>query len=212
MSFTPSGSHHRGRMLARFGRADDGVTAIEFALAAPVLILLIFGLFDALFNLYMVSTLQGVVQKAARDSTLQGYSTAAGEAALDANVTAQIHRLLPSATVPTPTRQSFHTYADASSQKAEPWTDTDHDGTCDHGEPYTDLNSNGGWDPNGANTGGGGAKDRTIYTVTVSYPRLFPLAKMIGLSSTVTLTATTVLENQPYADQTQVGTTVLNCA
>ncbi|WP_019833634.1 TadE/TadG family type IV pilus assembly protein [Sphingomonas sp. PR090111-T3T-6A] len=193
-------------------RSDAGVTAIEFALAAPVLFLLLFGLFDALFNLYMVSTLQGVVQKAARDSTLQDYSTPTGQATLDAAVTAQVHRLLPSANVPTPTRQSFHTYADAAAQKAEPWTDTDHDGTCDNGEPYTDLNSNGSWDSNGANTGSGGAKDRTIYTVTVTYPRLFPLAKMIGLSSTVTLKATTVLENQPYADQNLVGTKILNCS
>jgi hypothetical protein len=171
----------------------------------------VFGLFDALFNLYMVSTLQGVVQKAARDSTLQSYNTPTGEATLDAAVTAQIHTLLPSATVPPPTRISYRTYADAAAKKAEPWTDTDHDGTCDNGEPYTDINSNGTWDADGGNDAGGGAKDKTIYTVTVSYPRLFPVARLIGLPSNVTLTATTVLQNQPYDDQSQVGTKTLNC-
>jgi Flp pilus assembly protein TadG len=187
-----------------------GATIIEFAIVLPVLCILLFGLFDALFNLYMKTTLQGAVQKAARDSSLESYNTPAGEATLDAAVSAQIHRVLPSATVPTPTRKSYTTYADAS-RKSEPWTDTDHDGTCDHGEPYTDENSSGSWDSDLGVTGGGDAKDKTIYTVTVTYPRLFPIAKFVGMSNTVTLTAQTILQNQPYDDQTPNGTKQLNC-
>ncbi len=191
-------------------RSSRGATAIEFALAAPVLCIVLLGLCDALFNLYMQTTLQGVVQKAARDSSLQANSTPTSEATLDAAVAAQIHNLLPSATVPTPTRVYYNTYADAA-RKSEPWTDTDHDGLCNHGEPYTDENNNGSWDPDLGLTGAGGAKDKTVYTVTVTYPRLFPLAKFIGLPNTVTLTASTVLQNQPYADQAQNGTAKLNC-
>ncbi len=188
-----------------------GATIVEFAIVVPVLLLLIIGLFDITYNLYMISTLQGVVQKAARDSTLQSANPAVADAALDAKVTSQVHALYPSATV-TPSRRFYRTYADASAKKAETWTDTDHDGTCDHGEPFTDTNNNGVWDVDGGNGGQGGAKDRTVYTVTVTYPRMFPIANMIGWSKTVTLAATTVLANQPYADQGVYTTpATLNC-
>ena len=54
----------------------------------------------------------------------------------------------------------------------------------------------------GVRSGGqGGAKDVVVYSVTVTYPRLFPVAKLIGLSENVKLNATTVLANQPYGDQ-----------
>lgn len=195
----PIGEHRHVLMLGFLGDAR-GVTIVEFAMVLPVLLLLLMGLFDITYNLYMVSTLQGIVQKAARDSTLQSSDPAAADAALDAMVTNQVHALYPSATV-TPTRRFYRTYAEAAAKQAEPWSDTDHDGTCDHGEPFTDNNNNGVWDADGGNQGQGGAKDRTVYTVTVTYPHMFPIAKTMGWSNTVKLAATTVLANQPYADQ-----------
>lgn len=202
----------RGQALIRaILRESGGATIVEFAIVVPVLLLLIIGLFDITYNLYMISALQGVVQKAARDSTLQSTDPAAADAVLDAKVTAQVQALYPSATV-TPSRRFYRTYAEASAKKAETWTDTDHDGTCDHGEPFLDANNNGVWDPDGANAGQGGAKDRTVYTVTVTYPRMFPIANAMGWSKTVTLAATTVLANQPYDEQgTYTAPKTLNC-
>ena len=58
----------------------------------------------------------------------------------------------------------------------------------------------------------GGAKDRTLYTVVITYPRFFPLWRFIGASSTTKLTASTILENQPYSDQNSYGAaTVGHC-
>ena len=192
-------------------RDRKGATIVEFAIVVPVLLLLIIGLFDISYNLYMISALQGIVQKAARDSTLQSANPTTADAALDTMVTNQVHALYPSATV-TPIRRFYRSYAEASAKKAETWTDTNHDGTCDNGEPFTDTNNNGTWDVDGGNGGQGGAKDRTVYTVTVTYPRMFPIAKAMGWSKTVTLAATTVLANQPYADQGVYTTpATLNC-
>lgn len=183
--------------------ADDrGSTVIEFALLAPVFLMVLMGLCDYAHTLYMISSLQGVVQKVARDSTIEDYSSVAAQAALDAKVVSQIKMLAADATVPPPTRRYYKTYAAATSRTAETWTDTDHDGTCDHGEQYSDANNNSVWDRDGgdANTGAN-AKDRVIYQVSVSYQRLFPIYRFIGLSNTVNLQATTVLANQPYAEQ-----------
>ena len=50
--------------------------------------------------------------------------------------------------------------------------------------------------------GQGGANDVTYYKMTVTYPRLFPFAWLIGWSATQTISAATILKNQPYATQT----------
>jgi len=50
-----------------------------------------------------------------------------------------------------------------------------------------------------------------LYTVSVSYPRAFPLLTIIGLPKTVTANARTVLRNQPFKLQA-VSTKVGNCA
>ena len=40
-----------------------------------------------------------------------------------------------------------------------------------------------------------------LYTVTVSYPRAFPVMGLLGFSETVTARSRTVLRNQPYGEQ-----------
>jgi Flp pilus assembly protein TadG len=202
------------RLTTRLGalaRDTHAATLVEFAIIAPVVCMLLLGAFDIGHTLYMRSVLQGVVQKTARDSTLETGTEADVQATLDNNVRAQVSALANNATI-TFSRRYYRDYATASAAQPEAWTDTDHDGTCDHGEPFQDANQNGVWDKDGANGGQGGAEDATVYTVTVTYPRMFPAAKFIGGSSTTTISATTVLRNQPYSDQGSYGTpVVLNC-
>ena len=57
----------------------------------------------------------------------------------------------------------------------------------------------------------GGARDAVLYTVTVSYPRAFPVMKLLGFSNTVTARARTVLRNQPYGAQNKTAP-IGNCA
>lgn len=204
-------SHRKGalaRLLARFRRDARGATIVEFALVAPVMSLLLLGAFDVAHTLYMRGALQGIVQKAARDATLETGLDSSNQTALDNKVKAQVRALANNATI-TPSRKWYRTFSNAAAAKFEPFTDTNGNGTCNGGEPYEDTNGNGAWDSSGGNTGQGGAKDAVIYSVTVSYPRLFPIYNMVGGSNTTTVTASTVLRNQPYGDQ---GTpTVRNC-
>lgn len=95
------------------------------------------------------------------------------------------------------TRRYYKTFSTASAAQAETWTDTNSNSTCDNGEPYTNANNNNTWDRDGGNAGQGGARDITVYNVTVNYAHMFPLWKFIGASGTQTLKATTVLANQP---------------
>lgn len=202
------------RRVPRIGRNERGMAVTEFALVAPVLCILLLGALDMSHSLYMQSVLQGVVQKTARDSTLESGTETAKQAALDANVVTNVRKLAKNATV-TITRRYFKDFTKAAQAAAEPFTDTTtgifHDGICNNGEPYQDSNNNGVWDKDGGDDGQGGAKDDVVYTVVISYPRMFRFG-FLGLPPTTTVTATTVLANQPYGDQSQYGAPVArNC-
>lgn len=199
--------------ICRLARDARGATLVEFAFVAPVLCLFLVGAFDTAHTLYMQAALEGVVQKTGRDSALEVGTEQAQRDATDEKVRAQVQAIANNATV-TYTRRFFRTFGQALAARYEDYTDTDRDGTCDHGEPYTDANNNSVWDADGANAGQGGAKDKTVYTVQISYARLFPLDKFLpGLSPTHVLTAKTVLQNQPYSDQQSYTntTTQRNC-
>lgn len=209
-----NGLFARPAMPRRLARDEAGATIIEFAIVAPVMCLTLVGGFDVAHTLYMRSVLQGIVQKAGRDATLEVGQQSVIQAALDAKVTAQVSELANNSQI-TFGRSYYRTFANAAAAKFEPFTDTNGNGTCDGpsgstpGEPYEDTNGNLRWDATGGNLGQGGAKDAVVYTVSVTYPRMFPLHGFIGGSNTTTVKATTVLRNQPYTDQ--AVTKVLNC-
>lgn len=195
--------------LAGLPAAQEGATLLEFAFIAPMLCLLLIGAFDAGHTLYMQSVVQGAVQNAARSGTLESASGADSTPrdSIDQVVKNQILPLNKSAKIDI-SRRFYRTFSDAAAAKAEEFTDTSdpaspyHDGKCNNGEPFVDANNNGRFDRDGADSADhAGARDNIVYTVTVSYPRMFPLHRFIGGSSTTTVSASTVLANQPYGDQ-----------
>jgi Flp pilus assembly protein TadG len=196
-----------GRPMGALRRDQRGATILEFGLIAPSLMLMLIGALDIGHTLYMQGVLQGTVQKAARDGTLEssaGASSAARDA-IDAQVRNQLLTLNRSATV-TFRRRFYRTFTAAAAQAAEQFTDTNGDGLCNNNEPFDDRNNNTVRDTDGADSvDHAGARDNVIYTVNISYPRLFPLDRMIGGSGTVSLTAATVLASQPYGDQGSYG-------
>lgn len=199
------------RFVRALARDQKGATIVEFAFVAPVMGLALLGAFDVAHTLYMRSALQGIVQKTARDSTLETAGETTQQTLLDNKVKDQVKALANNMTV-TITRRYYRSFTKASQAQAEAWTDTNGNGTCDAGEPYQDSNRNSSWDKDGADSGQGGAKDAVLYTVTVSYPRLFPIQNFVGGASTTKVTASTILRNQPYNDQATYGTSVVrNC-
>ena len=45
----------------------------------------------------------------------------------------------------------------------------------------------------------GGAEDVVHFEVTMTYPHIVPVGKLLGWTDNVTVTQNTVLRNQPYA-------------
>jgi hypothetical protein len=80
-------------------------------------------------------------------------------------------------------------------------TDTAPLGTYNSGDCFEDANGNGTYDTNGGASGLGGADDVVYYEVTVSMPRLFPMAKLLGWPANQTATSSVIIRNQPWANQ-----------
>lgn len=200
-------------MTARSSLTRDvrGVAVIQFAIVAPVMFILIMGLGELAYQLYIQSVLTGAVQKAARDAGIQG--NAVQTDAIDLKVQQQVRAILANATFQS-TRTNYDSY---SSIAPEPFTDSKYpatssgtyDGVCNHGETYTDVNGNGQWDTDAGSDGQGLASDVTRYTMQVTYHRLFPIG-LFGWGPFVTLSSTTLLKSQPYALQT-VNTATGTC-
>ena len=189
-----------------------GSPTTEFAIVAPVMLLLMMGLGELAFQGYVQSVLSGAVQKAGRDSTIQG------NAALTDSIDAKVKAVVKTVATFTSDRINVDNYAELA---GEPFIDSKYpdatsgtyDGICNHSESFTDLNRNGRYDLNVSASGEGGANDVAKYTMTVTYNRLFPLGTLVGWSPTVTLSASTILKNQPYATQSvNNGTTSGTCA
>lgn len=198
---------HTCRLLRQLRRDTRGVTLVEFAFVGPVLILMIMGLFDIAHSQYTLSVLQGSMQKAARDLTVEG--GAVNQTTIDTFFSNQVKAVMPNGATITIQKEAFSDFNDVG--QAEDFTDTNGDGICNANEPYIDTNNNGSWSSSKGRTGLGSARDAVLYTATVSYSRLFPMQGLAGLPSTVILKASSVLRNQPYGVQAGKGTTRRNC-
>lgn len=177
-------------------RDERGATLVEFALLSPVLLLTILGLMDMGYNYYVQAQLQGTIQKAARDATLERAQSTTDD--IDASVAKAVHQLVPAASLAFE-RSSYTRFTDVA--QPEDFSDLDEDGRCDDGEPFEDANGNGRWDEDRGTRGTGGARDAVLYEVTVTYPRAFGIAGLVGLPNTFTTRSTTVLRNQPWGEQ-----------
>ena len=180
--------------LARRLRGHQRGTAItEFALTAPLFLLLLMGVFDFSWQFYAKQVLQGAVAKAARDSTLE--VNAGNQAALDTKVRSAVQMVFSNAEV-TFTRKVYDSFDQVG--KPEPFKDKNGNNSYDSGECFEDFNGNGSWDADRGKTGNGGADDVVLYTASMEFKRVLPVWAMLGQPQSTTLSQSTVLRNQPY--------------
>lgn len=178
----------------RLRRGERGVAMVEFALTAPVFLLVLMGAFDYCWQMYAQQVLQGAVAKAGRDSTIETYVADPGD--LDERVRAQVQQVFAHAEV-TFTRKAYDRFDQVGVE--ERYTDANKNGSYDVGECYDDSNGNGQWDADRGRDGNGGADDVILYSASMTFDRVLPVWRMLGQPQSTTLTSTTVLRNQPFA-------------
>lgn len=181
-------------LCARLCPDSAGVTVIEFALIAPIFLMVIVGGLDLGQMVYAKAVLDGAVEKAARDSTLETGDTALA----DGVVKRAVWQILPGSRV-SATRKNYYDFTNAN--RGEELDDVNGDGECSPDEAYTDLNNNDSYDKDLGSDGNGGANDVVVYTVTVRYEPVFAMPLVPLDWSTREISATAVKRNQPFGKQ-----------
>lgn len=175
-------------------------TLVEFAFVAPILILMIMAGLDSGYTIYLQSVASGTLEARARAASLEG----ATESQFDSEIRSAMRNIMPSYAEADEniilTKKNYTDYSriDAAEKIT---TDANSNGVLDVGDCWLDEDENGEFGTNEGASGLGGPDDGVFYTVTLKLPRLFPMASMMGLSEEQTVTARTLVINQPYGTQ-----------
>ena len=183
-------------LLRRLAHDQRGATLMEFGLIVTPLCLFIMGVGDLGYQSYLRSVTQGVLDRASRAASVGTRSSTQIDAYIDAQMQA-INSKNGSTSV---TKKSYYNFSRVGKPE-KITTDTAPLGSFNTGDCFEDSNGNGSYDSSAGSTGLGGADDIVFYQVTVSMPRLFPMAKLLGWSATQTATANATIRNQPWSNQ-----------
>ena len=185
----------------RLARDERGATLPEFAFVLPTFLVLLFGIFDIGQMIYAQSVLQGAMQDAGRDAGLESGPNQLAN--IDQYIKDQTRAIVFGNPKYTLERTNYKSFNDVG--RPEDFEDKARggikNGVYDNDECFWDENASGEWEGDVGADGIGGAKDVAVYTATIQYDRVFPLWKLIGLSDTSTISASTALRNQPYGPQ-----------
>ncbi len=181
----------------RLRRNREGSTLVEFATAAPVVIVALMGIVEFSMILFVNSLLEGGLREASRFG-LTGFqpSGLTREERILQIVEEHTHGLVEdsAAHLDTLVYPSFDSIGEP-----EPFTDENGNGQHDAGEPYMDVNGNNQWDPDMGAAGLGGPEDIVLYTIEYDWPLLNGLlSHVIGENGTFPLRASVVVRNEPY--------------
>lgn len=192
-------------MVRQLRRDAEGATIVEFAIVLPLFMVFLVGLMDIGQMVYGKSVLTGAVHRAARASATEMRNVTQA----DATVLAAIRPVLPGVTIAS-SRTSYYDFSDIG--RPEKWNDANGNSTCDNNEVYTDENRSGQWDEDVGKQGSAGdANDVVVYRVTASFEPMFKVPFLPERWSDRTLSATAVVKNQPFGNQTDYGSTAGSC-
>lgn len=182
---------HSARLLKR----RDGITTIEFALVAPVLMMLILGIIEFSLIMFTMASMESATANTSRLGKT-GY-TPPGVSRQDTiinNIRARTAGLLNPNLIQITTTiyPNFNNVGDE-----EPYTDSDHNNQYTLGEPYTDINGNGHWDADMGRAGLGEPGDIVVYNVLYPWPVFTPPLRPI-LGNTYNITVRSVVKNEPF--------------
>lgn len=192
-------------MVRHLRQNTEGATIVEFAIVLPLFMVFLVGLMDIGQMVYGKSVLTGAVHRAARASATEMRNVTQA----DATVLAAIRPVLPGVTIAS-SRTSYYDFSDIG--RPEKWNDANGNSACDNNEVYTDENRNGQWDEDVGKQGSAGdANDVVVYRVTASFEPMFKVPFLPERWSDRTLSATAVVKNQPFGNQTDYGSTAGSC-
>lgn len=189
-------------ILDRLVRDGRGAAVPEFALILLPLCFILFGGLEMGYQIYVRSVMLGAMERATRLTTLQTVDSNA----VETDIETTIKRVVPNATVQT-SKGSFTKFSQINAQERLT-RDGNNNGVLDSGDCWEDVDANGTRNTvTAGKTGIGGADDIVRYNTQVTYPRILPIYRFIGVGSTATMNATTMTRRQPYELQASITPT-----
>ena len=177
-------------------RNNEGVTAVEFALTAPIVLLFILATIEISWLMLSAVILENAVRTASR-AGITGYVPTG--MTRDDFILQQIDNNLM---ILDPAKIQFTTLiydSFANISQPEPFIDTNHNGVWDVGEPYTDVNGNGKYDSDMGIAGSGGSGAIVVYKVTYAYQMMTPLvSSLFPNNGSFDLKSNMVVRNEPF--------------
>lgn len=196
----------RARGLLRRLRGDKkGVSVVEFGLMVIPFTLVMVGLLDLSYQMYVQSVLQGAANDAARMITVESPNLGTSgslENRMKQVVMSRMQNIDLDGAAYTVTADTYNRFGDYG-QPERLTNDVNRNGRYDPGDCWLDTNPNNSYDTNSARSGIGGADDVVRFTVNLQMPRLIPVGALWGDSNTLDMNVTTAIKRQPYREQTQ---------
>lgn len=186
-------------IVRRLWRAEDGVSAIEFAIIAPVLMLLMFGIVEFATIMLLANIMENATSISSRlGKTGYAASGKSREETIRDSVAERAGNLIDPSKLEITSRyyEQFDQIGDA-----EPWNDANTNGIPETGE-YNDINGNGQWDSDMGLAGYGDAEDIVVYTIRYPWGVMTPIMREVIADDNgdFQLTAHAVVKNEPFDD------------
>ncbi|RME61603.1 MAG: pilus assembly protein [Alphaproteobacteria bacterium] len=192
--------------LPSIWRRQDGIAAVEFSFAAPVLLAVMIGAFEIGNFMFAKVVLEGAAREAARQG-ITGYAPCG--MTREEFIQATIDRAMLGFSDPDRreiTKRVYQSFTDIG--EPEDYDDVNGNGAYDTGEPFTDVNGNNQWDPDMAAAGLGGPGDVVVYDFSYELDSMTGFfSHIVPSASRLKLTASTAVRNEPASiDPLNAGT------
>ena len=184
-------------LLRRFLDCQKGISALEFALVAPIMLLAITGIIDLMLVMFVTSLMEGGLRDGSRLGRIgfQPVGSTREEAVAQKIADATIGLLdMNQVQITTKVYQDF-----SSVGQPEPFTDANANGSYDAGESYTDVNGNSAWDADQGVAGLGSPNNVVLYTVHYDWTLLTPLLPtFLPNGGTFPIEVSLAVRNEPW--------------
>jgi Flp pilus assembly pilin Flp len=178
-------------------RDERGVTAIEYAVIAPVMMLLVFGIIEFAMIMALHNTMEGATAVSSRLGKTGYTGSGLTRQQTILNAINQRASSLLDPTKLTVTSKFYKQYDQINDP--EPFIDANGNNSFDVGETFTDINGNAQWDADMGSSGYGSAGDIVVYTVSYPWSLMTPIMReLIGVNGNYTITTHAVVKNEPY--------------
>lgn len=180
-------------------RATQGATAVEYALLAPVLLLLLVGIVEYNAMMYAATVLEGATAIASRQGKT-GYvqSGMSQQDYIYGIVQSRVTGILTPAQLQITSKSYANLAVVGQPEPCISPPSTPCNGTPDVN--YVDVNHNGQWDADQGAAGLGTSGDIVVYTVTYPWKIMTPIMlSYLGTNGTFTLTSSSIVRNEPYS-------------